>query len=1063
MADPERTLLNHYNLPSLYPLQWPAEKDDSEESADEVVPAPKGSRGSQTRRSKRPPSVLDKLGGSRRSAGVKTESQDDGAQVLPRKDEPDPLGSSDSVIRLLRQRGLPVDHDAKLRNQFLLSSTTFSPALFLSQVHSNASTQSLLQGLDFLSRSIDHKTASLKHLVESNFERFVRTKAIIDSVYHEMRKNGGELDDDTRTGGHSRHPSKSSGHFRSGSGALSARRSSRHLQANTKKKNALIPETEYGVLGIKTPMAQLSVKAEELWGPAMGGIEREEQLRAVLNVVGKYRGIFEAPALIAGCIKRRDYQNLAEEYARARRFAAEGKHVADTATESGATLTDPQIHQIIVTAQMWMDVEAQIEDFKRDVWRRLVGTRINTPDSLSAAATHGEDHMELIGVLLELGVQDNPIWVWLLSQYDYLKRKISAATERLRLEVEFARRKSSVVEQAQQQETSMRLRTILRDGAQADPKQLDTPGTLELWDGIYASLQLILASRGGILGEVVRFWDTAQAFIDGKTQRVLPVGIDGGSRKHHQLSTDGVRDLQNGVVDLVSLIRDGIITFFADPPPEDLSGLAQPAASTSNAKPATRASTVVLPPSVFRDGRSSFHSGAVGSSVFPPPAKLGQFWDNFAFWPPYANTMSGAHHLGKILALVGAAASEMAALGPIEQATSGMKERLRGLVGGTRERCVSAICAAWYSDSDHCKGIEDWSRSPDRKDVTNMPMWFMTFEKEVISGLQKVVYISDVATMTSGTTTASVDIIPAPRAKMLQVVRSQFVTSIYRGLSGMVEHAERGIDSSNDEWGPMIIPTSSSTSSSSKLDALDTSDRNVRMLLCLGNLQVLRREVIPGLITSFENAFSVKLTDEIKSIREALSQIDARLFNAYIRPSVTRLTQIIRAGVLSPSWPPQSTPSSSSTTDNKSNNPTEVRPYIYTALLLLIKIHTQVSSTSSPPLTNQILSYLLEQLSLEFLNVFQQRSQRTKFTLEALMQATLDVEFMSQTLNQYTTERAGEIQSQIYRELGKNTDVRDAEMRLQRELPEMRNTLKALRERSRAEFACFRKARGPKA
>ena len=50
-------------------------------------------------------------------------------------------------------------------NRFLLSSTTFSPSLFLSQVHNSASTDSLLAGLDFLSRSIEKKSASLKVLV----------------------------------------------------------------------------------------------------------------------------------------------------------------------------------------------------------------------------------------------------------------------------------------------------------------------------------------------------------------------------------------------------------------------------------------------------------------------------------------------------------------------------------------------------------------------------------------------------------------------------------------------------------------------------------------------------------------------------------------------------------------------------------------------------------------------------------------------------------------------------------------------------------------------------------
>jgi exocyst complex component 2 len=74
------------------------------------------------------------------------------------------------------------------------------------------------------------------------------------------------------------------------------------------------------------------------------------------------------------------------------------------------------------------------------------------------------------------------------------------------------------------------------------------------------------------------------------------------------------------------------------------------------------------------------------------------------------------------------------------------------------------------------------------------------------------------------------------------------------------------------------------------------------------------------------------------------------------------------------------------------------------------------------------------------------------------MQATLDVEFVAQTLSQYTTDRASEMQSQIYQELDKGTD-NDARTKLQNELPEMRAALKKLRERSRSEFACFKKAR----
>jgi exocyst complex component 2 len=215
------------------------------------------------------------------------------------------------------------------------------------------------------------------------------------------------------------------------------------------------------------------------------------------------------------------------------------------------------------------------------------------------------------------------------------------------------------------------------------------------------------------------------------------------------------------------------------------------------------------------------------------------------------------------------------------------------------------------------------------------------------------------------------------------------------------------------------------------------------MLLTLSNLQALRVDVVPNLTIQFENSFSVKLTDETKTIREVLSQIDARLFGTYTRPAVENLRSIIRNGISSPSWAP-----------GPSERPKEVRPYVYEALLSLVLVHTQVSTTAST-LTAQVLSYLLEQSSRELLEAFKLRQ---KYTLSELMQATLDVEFVAQTLSQYTTDRAGEMQSQIYQELDKGTD-NEARVLLQNELPEMRAALKRLREGSRSEFACFKKVR----
>lgn len=214
------------------------------------------------------------------------------------------------------------------------------------------------------------------------------------------------------------------------------------------------------------------------------------------------------------------------------------------------------------------------------------------------------------------------------------------------------------------------------------------------------------------------------------------------------------------------------------------------------------------------------------------------------------------------------------------------------------------------------------------------------------------------------------------------------------------------------------------------------------MLLTLSNLNYLRREIIPQLISQFEASFSVKLADESKTIRDVLGQIDARLFQSYVKPTIDKLVATINGGVSSSTWLPQ-TP-----------RPANAKPYVYDVLLTLVLVHTEVS-TSATALTNQILSYLLEQVSTALLNAFRQRP---TYALPALMQATLDVELIAQTLSNYTTEKASELQSQIYLVLDERTDS-DARQRLQSELPEMRATLKKLREGTKGQFGCFKRER----
>jgi exocyst complex component 2 len=105
----ESTLLNHYKIDSLYPSEWPAEKDQEDSSDDELV-----SSVALNRKSKSRYSVLGR-NATRRSGVPGAERSKSGIENLVQKDEPDPLGGPQSVIQVLRQRGLPVEDDARLR------------------------------------------------------------------------------------------------------------------------------------------------------------------------------------------------------------------------------------------------------------------------------------------------------------------------------------------------------------------------------------------------------------------------------------------------------------------------------------------------------------------------------------------------------------------------------------------------------------------------------------------------------------------------------------------------------------------------------------------------------------------------------------------------------------------------------------------------------------------------------------------------------------------------------------------------------------------------------------
>ncbi|RAR04849.1 exocyst complex component sec5 [Stemphylium lycopersici] len=1037
----ETEILNKYNLTTLYPAAWPEEKDAADEDDVFDEPTPKATQ-KPIRRSQSRYSILEPSSRfSRQIPGA--ERSKDGVETLVQKDEQDPLGMYPSVVQVLRAKNVQVEDDIKLRNRFLLSSTTFSPSLFLSQVHNEASTDSLLSGLDFLSRSIEKKSASLKVLVESNFDRFVGAKATIDRVYNEMRDQGKdhqELLDPQQNRARSR-------------SSFSGRKSSANLSSGMtdavpmeKKKNALVKESEYGVHGIKVPLTEVAVKAEEVWGPALNGREREETLKSIMESVEHHRGLFEVGTAIQDAIRHRDHETIAEEYKRARKYAEEARYIVEQATSSKTPLTDAEIHQVIVTARMWSDVERQIEHFKRDAWKRLTATHF-THLQTGSEETKSDEYLSIIHILLELGVEQNPIWAWLLSRYEHLKFHINATCQRSVVEIEILRRHLANGEKPSLRLLQKHLRSVPTSGnISAEPSKLDTPKVIEFWEHVYALMNTLLSNKGGLLAELVEYWEIAQSFLSGRAQRNLPNGYHGQSTVHHRLSTENKIELERGTAELISVLRDHLFSFFSDPPIEDVSLLFSPLPmSPTPTTPGTPLSAALSPTSA---SRSRFDP----NKVPPPSPSRGETWEKYAFWPPHSNALSGSHYLSKALVLIGTAANELASLQVPESGGNGrIDEALRLLLGGVRERSVQAVCAAWNTDAEKLKVLEDWTRNVDRKDTTNLPQRFLAVQSFLLNNLQKTLYVE-------ASSKTKIDVVVPPSNKLLQMVRSQFVTSLYRTLSGMVECAERGRealgkefeirgddltideqeDHYGDEWAFPTLPKSHQL----------TNPQSIRLLLTLANMSAFQTEITPTLLNLFETLFSVQLTDETNRIRDVLSQLDAQLFRSYTKPHATKIHSTIESGIFSPTWAPAPTASQKSVADR------DPSPYVFTVLLDLVIVHTE-SSTTSAPLTPRILRSLFESTTTSLIQTFQSNNLPT-VSLPQLMQATLDVEFMAQTLASYTTDAASQVQTDIYQVLDQKTD-NAARVRLQEELGNLRTVLKRLREGTKVQFACFRR------
>jgi exocyst complex component 2 len=108
MADLERSVLEFYQVSTPYPVEWPPDKNNSDISDDEDTK-------SKINRRKSRYQALERAVSNRTSVVPGSETSGSGVGNLVQKDEPDPLGTTESVVRTLKTMGLPLQDDPRLR------------------------------------------------------------------------------------------------------------------------------------------------------------------------------------------------------------------------------------------------------------------------------------------------------------------------------------------------------------------------------------------------------------------------------------------------------------------------------------------------------------------------------------------------------------------------------------------------------------------------------------------------------------------------------------------------------------------------------------------------------------------------------------------------------------------------------------------------------------------------------------------------------------------------------------------------------------------------------------
>lgn len=232
------------------------------------------------------------------------------------QDEPDPLGSTNSVVSVLKARHIDI-RDPNKRSKYLVSSTKFNPRVFLRDVHPDATYENLVNSLSYLESTISERSEALRFLVEHDYDRFVRSKSSLDSVFKNIQGAGfNEIN-------------------------------------------------HWGVAHLQSLIDDANAKGTVIMKPVLDNKSKHDRLKTALSLIERNKYLFNLPSAILHHVKINDHDSLVRDFRRGRdiRYSEENQ------------LVDPNAKEVLdlekVTDRIWGQVKNIVEDYKKQEWKKL--------------------------------------------------------------------------------------------------------------------------------------------------------------------------------------------------------------------------------------------------------------------------------------------------------------------------------------------------------------------------------------------------------------------------------------------------------------------------------------------------------------------------------------------------------------------------------------------------------------------------------------------------------------------------------------------------------------------